>query len=307
MKSIRKSEQQNNEFKDLELKSISQILNIINKQDQTIADIVKKSIKEIEILSKIGIETINNKGRIIYIGSGASGDIASSDAQEMQGTYGVTFDTFRCIHLQLGPNLDWQNLENFKFSKRNISEDSDFQAIKDLKSINFTKNDLVIGISASGTTAAIIKALKWAKDEGAITACVVMNKDSLMAKEVDYEVVVETGSEVIAGSTRMKCATATKMVLNMFSTTVMTKCHNVYKGLMVGLIIPKEGNKKIENRAINMIMKIANIDKQKAIDLFKTSEQNVKLTLIRAFKKISLVKAKEILKKHKNNLRKILG
>ena len=307
MNKLRESEKQNKDFENIEVLPMVDILSLINNQDQTIANIVKESIPAIESLALKGLETLNKKGRIIYLGSGASADIASSDAQEMNGTYGVPFDTFRSIHLQLGPNLNWQKLEGFTFKSRQISEDFHGQMIEDLKSINFTNKDLIIGISASGETAAIIKALEWSKSKGATVACIVMNENSTMEKDVDLKIVVKTGNEVIPGSTRMKCGTATKMVLNMLSTSIMIKGNNVYKGLMVGVLIPPEGNLKLRNRAAGIIAKLADINIEKAHILLKDSEDNVKLSLVRGIKKVTLNEAKELLLKNNNDLRKILG
>lgn len=305
---IRRSEEFNKNTKEIHELSSREIVKLINDEDKKVALAVSEAVDSIAKMADKAAEVINNGGRIIYLGSGASGDLAANDAQEIPGTYGVPFDTFRSIHLQLGPNRDWQKLSEggFTFPKRDGGEDGADQVIIDLKEINFNSKDFVIGISVSGTTAVIVKALEWVKQQGGTTGCVVMNHNSPMGKASDYEVVAVSGAEVISGSTRMKGGTTTKMILNTLSTTTMVKLGNVYKGLMVGVTIPPEGNSKIEERAIRIVAELTGLEFDAAKELFQKHDTNIKCAVVAHNKGLSKEEAYALLEKEKGMLQNIL-
>lgn len=168
---------------------------------------------------------------------------------------------------------------------------------------NLTENDFVIGIAASGRTPYAIGAIEYAKEIGAKTGSIACNKDAKISSYVDFPIEIETGAEVLSGSTRMKAGTATKLVLNMITTTAMIKIGKVYDNLMVDV---KPTNEKLVDRATKIISEISGCDYEKSNELLKDANNNVKLAIIMATKDVDYEKASKILEKNKGFIREDL-
>lgn len=288
------TEDRNPNSYDLDLKSTREILDIINGEDQKIAIKVNEAMDQIEVLVDEVIKTFNNAGRLFYLGAGTSGRLGVLDASETVPTFSV--DPKMVTGLIAGGDNALRNpIEN--------AEDSKDAAKIDLQKENLTENDFVIGIAASGRTPYAIGAIEYAKEIGAKTGSIACNKDAKISSYVDFPIEIETGAEVLSGSTRMKAGTATKLVLNMITTTAMIKIGKVYDNLMVDV---KPTNEKLVDRATKIISEISGCDYEKSNELLKDANNNVKLAIIMATKDVDYEKASKILEKNKGFIREDL-
>lgn len=288
------TEDRNPRSHDLDLKSSREILEIINEEDENIAKKVYESIDQIEALTNELIKTFNNGGRLFYLGAGTSGRLGVLDASETVPTFSV--DPKMVTGLIAGGDDALRHpIEN--------AEDSKDAAKIDLQKENLTSNDFVIGIAASGRTPYSIGAVEYAKELGAKTGSIACNKKAIISKHVDFPIEIETGAEVLTGSTRMKAGTATKMVLNMITTTSMIKIGKVYDNLMVDV---KPTNEKLVDRASKIISQVSGCDYEKSTKLLNEADNNVKLAIIMATKDVDSKKAREILDRNKGFIREDL-
>jgi N-acetylmuramic acid 6-phosphate etherase len=249
--------EQDSEYNDLEQKSVTEILENINKEDQSVPKSVEKVIHKIETLVNTIVAKMATGGRLFYIGAGTSGRLGVVDASECPPTFGVPFDLV--VGIIAGGDGAIRKAVEF-------AEDDDQQAWKDLQPYNLTPNDVLIGIAASGRTPYVIGGLKKANELGMITGCVVCNADSEIAKHSSFPVEVIVGPEYVTGSTRMKAGTAQKLVLNMISTSVMIKLGKVKGNKMVDMQLT---NHKLVNRGIHMIMEETGLKEEKAEKLLQ--------------------------------------
>jgi len=228
-------------YQDLEQMTTAQLIANINKEDQKVAECIEKVLPRIEkLIDAIAVNMIDG-GRLFYIGAGTSGRLGVVDASECPPTFGVPDDLV--IGLIAGGDGAIRKAVEF-------AEDDEMQGWKDILQYRPTKNDAVIGIAASGRTPYVISAVKEAKANGLLTACITNNLNSKLSEAVDYPVEVPVGPEFLTGSTRMKAGTAQKLVLNMISTALMIKMGRVEGNKMVDMQL---SNNKLVARAIRMI------------------------------------------------------
>ncbi|WP_381415408.1 N-acetylmuramic acid 6-phosphate etherase [Spiroplasma endosymbiont of Anurida maritima] len=285
------TEQRNSNSNNLDTKNTKEILEVINKEDAKITNAINAAMPKIIEATDTIFESVKNKGRIFYLGAGSSGRIGVLDASEMLPTYGIG-DMFYGI-IAGGDIALRVPVEG--------AEDSKELAIEDLKNVNFTKNDIIFVIGASGRTPYCIGAMEYAKsiEAKSIALCMTSNSEFKQVADICIEVLV--GPEVVTGSTRMKSGTATKMVLNMISTTTMIKLGKVYDNLMVDV---QTTNEKLVSRAINIVKEITKINDEKLIfSKLKDCNMNVKLTIICLLKKVTLDVAQKMLDNSQQVLR----
>lgn len=244
-----------------------EILETINKEDEVITGAVKKTIPEIEKIVDYASKHIPQGGRIIYMGAGTSGRLGVLDASECPPTYGVSFEMVQGIIAGGFPAL---------LKAKEGAEDDAELGCSDLKELNITIHDTVIGIAASGRTPYVIGALQYANEVGAFTGAISCVEDSEISKYAKARIEAITGPEVISGSTRMKAGTAQKLILNMISTSTMIKMGKVYSNYMVDL---NPSNEKLVIRAKNMIKEVVGCDDETCDQLFEESNHNVKLAI----------------------------
>lgn len=264
------TESRNQNTMDIDLLSTIEILRKINDEDKTVAFSVEKAIPQITVVVDKVVEKLELGGRLIYIGAGTSGRLGVLDAAECPPTYGVSPDLV--IGLMAG------GLKATTFAVEGAEDRSDF-AVDDLKKINLTENDVVIGIAASGRTPYVIGGIEYAKSVGAITSCITTSAGSILAKIVDYPIEAITGAEVINGSTRMKSGTAQKLICNMITTSTFIKMGKVYGNLMIDV---QATNEKLVARQLGIISEITGYDKEHASIKLKEF-QTVKKVLINYF------------------------
>lgn len=244
-------------YKNLELQSVREILENINREDQTVPLAVAGALPQIEALAIITAERMKQGGRLFYIGAGTSGRLGVVDASECPPTFGVPFDMV--VGLIAGGDGAIRKAVEF-------AEDNTELAWKNLLEYNITEKDVVVGIAASGTTPYVIGGLKMANSHNVVTGCIVCNSDSPIAAIAKYPVEVVTGPEFLTGSTRMKAGTAQKLVLNMLSTSVMIQLGKVKGNKMVDMQL---SNDKLIDRGTHMVMDETGLAEEEAAALLK--------------------------------------
>jgi len=244
--------EQSSYYDNLDKMSVKELLKNINNEDKKVADSVEKAMDQIEKLVVRIVEKFENGGRLFYIGAGTSGRLGVLDASECPPTFGVPDDWV--IGLISGGDVALRKaVEN--------AEDDKEQAWKDLQKYNIGKEDVLVGIAASGSTPYVIGGIEDANNNGIITGCITCNLNSKLAKVARYPIEVVLGSEFVTGSTRMKAGTAQKLVLNMISTSLMIKLGRVKGNQMVDMQL---SNEKLIRRGTLMIAKALGIDELRA-------------------------------------------
>lgn len=284
------TELRNEESQGIETKSTGEIISIINSEDQKVAYAVRESLKDIEKAVDIIYEKVLNGGRLIYIGAGTSGRLGVLDASECPPTYGVSYDLIQGI-IAGGDRA-------LRFAAEGAEDDE--EAIKDdLKKINFSDKDVLIGIAASGRTPYVVSGLKYANEIGATTVSMSNVKNSLLSQNAQYPIEVIVGPEIVTGSSRMKAGTSQKMVLNMITTTLMIKLGKIYNGYMVDV---RPSNEKLVNRSINIISSTTGISKEDAKKYLEKSGMDVKLAIIMSLGQIEKDVAEKLLQENGGNV-----
>ncbi|MEN8815556.1 MAG: N-acetylmuramic acid 6-phosphate etherase [Nonlabens sp.] len=252
---FKKVTEQDSRYQHLEKMSTKELLQNINKEDQTVAIAVEKELPKIEALVEVIVAKMKHGGRLFYIGAGTSGRLGILDASECPPTFGVAPD--KIIGLIAGGDLAIRNaVEN--------AEDNAEQAIIDLKKYNITNKDVVIGIAASGTTPYVIGGLKACNKLDITTGCITCNAGSPLDEVAVFPIAVVVGPEFVTGSSRMKAGTAQKMILNMISTSVMIQLGHIKGNKMVDMQL---SNDKLVDRGTRMIMEATGINYEMARQL----------------------------------------
>jgi N-acetylmuramic acid 6-phosphate etherase len=262
--------EQPSRHRHLELKSIAELLQLINEEDQSVPLAVQKVIPQIEKLTEAAADKMLMGGRLFYIGAGTSGRLGIVDASECPPTYGVPYGLV--IGIIAGGTTAITNAVEF-------AEDDREQGWKDLQAYEITDKDVVIGIAASGTTPYVIGALERCRQEGIVTGSISCNPGAPVSAAADFPVEVVVGPEFVTGSTRMKSGTAQKLVLNMISTSVMIQLGRVEDNKMVNMQLT---NEKLVDRGTHMLMErsgITNYEEAKELLLQKGSVKKALVSL----------------------------
>jgi N-acetylmuramic acid 6-phosphate etherase len=244
-------------YNDLDKMTVSELLININKEDSTVPAAIAAEIPKIEALVHAVVAKMESGGRLFYIGAGTSGRLGVVDASEIPPTYGMPHG--RVVGIIAGGDTAIRKAVEF-------AEDDEHQAWKDLLKYEINKNDVLIGIAASGRTPYVIGGLKEARNNGIVTGCIVCNKGSAVAQYADHPVEVVVGPEFVTGSTRMKSGTAQKLVLNMVSTAAMIRLGRVKGNKMVDMQLT---NNKLVDRGTRMVMDELNVSEAEAEKLLK--------------------------------------
>lgn len=289
------TEKQNPHSMDIDTLSTLEILELINKEDSLIPSAVQKAISEIEKVVEFAVTALKNGNRIIYIGAGTSGRLGILDASEIPPTFSAPHEWFTGV-IAGGTEAVFKSIEG--------AEDIWQNAERDLNAIGMKKGDVLIGIASSSTTPYVIAGLKYGKQIGCRTAFLICNPIPVKSESFDAIISVDLGPEIITGSTRMKAGTATKLILNMISTTAMVKMGKVYGNLMVDLRVV---NEKLRDRGTRIIGKLTDLNYQEAGKVLQESGGSVKTALIMVNKSCSKREAKELIEQYDGNLRQIIG
>ena len=236
------TEQPNPRSENLDRLSTKQLLLVINREDAQVPKAVTRAIPKIKIVVDAIVDRLSLGGRLFYIGAGTSGRLGCTDASEMPPTYGVPPNLVQGI-IAGGYDALVRSIEG--------AEDSGDAGVADIRKRKISKGDVVVGLSASGRARYVREALLEARRLDAFTACITCNRNSALIPCCHVAIVVETGPEVVTGSTRMKAGTAQKLILNMLSTATMVRLGRVKGNRMVDLQIKCE---KLRERALNLVM-----------------------------------------------------
>ncbi|MFU1770157.1 N-acetylmuramic acid 6-phosphate etherase [Mammaliicoccus sciuri] len=285
------TESRNEHSSKLDTLTPEQFVDVMNNEDQKVAQFIKEENHAIAQLITQVIKGLNNGGRLIYMGAGTSGRLGVLDAAECVPTFGVTPDVVVGL-IAGGPSAMTVAVEG--------AEDDESLGEQDLRDLNINEHDTVIGIAASGRTPYVIGGLRYAQSINVPTGCVTCNKASEVGKHADYPVQVDVGPEVLTGSTRLKAGTAQKLILNMISTGAMVGIGKVYENLMIDV---KPTNKKLKQRAVNMIQEVLQTSDEDSEKLFKQSNEQVKVAIVMGMHDISKEEALERLKQAKGFVR----
>jgi len=288
------TESRNPVSEDIDTKSVRDILQIINDQDKTVADAVAKELPYIAKAVELVVEAFKGAGRLFYIGAGTSGRLGVLDAVECPPTFGTDPDMVQCI-IAGGNDAIIQAKEG--------SEDQAGQAAEDLLKHGLTDKDVACGIAASQRTPYVLAAIAKAREIGARTIYLSCNPRTEFDQAVDVAICPVVGPEVVMGSTRMKAGTATKLVLNMISTTAMICLGKVYGNMMVDL---QMNSRKLEERSKKTVMMVTGVDYDTASTYLQQAGGHVKTALVMILAGVSPVEAAQRLETSAGFVRKAI-
>ncbi len=287
------TEQQNLSSKDIDQMSTREVLVTINKEDKTVPYAVEKAIPQIEEFVDAVVASMKKGGRLFYVGAGTSGRLGVLDASEIPPTFSA-------------PNTLVQGIMCGGLSALVTAvegaEDDYAAGYAVVNERGITKNDCLLGITTSGSADYVHAALKRAKEIGATTGLLVCNT---FEKNLHIDVMIQAvvGPEIVTGSTRMKAGTATKLILNMITTTAMIKLNKTYGNLMVDLMTT---NKKLWDRGARIIRHCTGTDYDTSMEILKKSGGSVKTALVVALLGIEPDAARKRLEAHEGALREVL-
>lgn len=289
------TEQRNPRSRGLDLRPTREILRVINAEDRRIAQVVARALPQIARAVEAIAGGIRRGGRLIYVGAGTSGRLAVLDAAECPPTFGVPTRLVQAT-IAGGRRALTHAVEG--------AEDSARDGARDLAGKNIAANDVVVGIAASGTTPYVLGALAYAKRRGATTVGITSNPHSPLARAAHIAISVDTGPEVITGSTRMKAGTAQKLVLNMLSTASMVKLGRVYDNWMIRVALT---NQKLHRRGLRILEQAAGVDVAKAARALRQAKHDLPVALVMLKTGTPASAARSRLRQARGNLRQALG
>lgn len=289
------TETRNTASENLDCMSALEIVTLMNREDAKIAPAVEQQLPQIAKAVDLCVSSLENGGRIVYMGAGTSGRLAAIDAAECPPTFGVSKDTV--IGLIAGGN-------QIEISLVNDKEDSPECGKTDLQGIGLTGKDIVVGIAASGRTPYVIGGMEYAKSLGCNTVSIACNGNSEIGKRATVAIEVIVGSEVLTGSTRLRAGTSQKMILNMISTASMVRFGKVYRNLMVDVA---QTNEKLVARAQGILMEATGITGEEAVSVLEEAGGSVKKAIVMVLASCSAEDAQKRLDKARGHVREALA
>jgi N-acetylmuramic acid 6-phosphate etherase len=263
-----RTEQRNPRSRGLDRKSTLEILRALNREDARVAPAVRRELPKIARAVDAIVKALGSGGRLFYVGAGTSGRLAVLDAAECPPTFGTS------------PKMVQAIIAGGAGALRNASEgaeDSAANGARDLRRAGLTHMDVVVGLSASGTTPYVLGALAFAKRRGAVTVGVTANPRSPVARQARIGIAPDTGPEAISGSTRLKAGTAQKLVLNLLSTTAMVRLGRVYENWMVHVALT---NQKLRRRGARILEEAARVSASAAEHAVRQAGNDLAAALI---------------------------
>ena len=288
------TEQVNDRSKDIETQSISEILRYMNDENRKITDAIEQCIPEIEKVTAGVVQAFEKGGRLIYLGAGTSGRLGVLDASECPPTFGVS------------PEMVVGIIAGGDYALRNAiegAEDDETLAEKQLRDLDLVKEDVVIGISASGRTPYVAAGLVYANEVGCFTGAISNSPNALISNIASVGIEAITGPEVVTGSTRMKAGTAQKIILNMITTTAMIQVGKIFKGYMVDV---QPTNLKLKQRATNILANITHLSQEDARRVLEENDFDLKVAIISQIHHISAKEAEQLLQANQMNIVKAM-
>jgi N-acetylmuramic acid 6-phosphate etherase len=263
-----RTEQVDSKYRELDVMSVSELLHAMNEGDLEVPRAISLVLPEIESAINAIVDRMLVGGRLIYIGAGTSGRLGVLDAAECGPTFSVSNEQVVAF-IAGGESALTHAVEG--------AEDDRAAGAEDLKSIHLTSTDVVVGIAASGRTPYVLGGLAYAESVGALKVGLTGNPNSEISKLVDHPIEIDSGPEMLAGSTRLKSGTAQKLVLNMISTITMVRLGKTFGNLMVDLQIT---NEKLRDRAMRIISQAAGVSRSEAARALADSGDEVKVAIV---------------------------
>ncbi|PBI95302.1 N-acetylmuramic acid 6-phosphate etherase [Rhodococcus erythropolis] len=280
--------------RDLDVMSVSDLLTVMNQQDAIVADAVAAVLPAIEAAVDLIVAARARGGRLIYLGAGTSGRLGVLDAVECPPTFGT--DPGEVIGIIAGgPGAFLNAVEG--------AEDDPRAAGVDLDAISLNATDVVVGLAASGRTPYVIGGLDHARELGAATVAVSCNRNAAMSSHAGVAIEVETGPEILTGSTRLKAGTAQKMVCNMLSTASMVRSGKAFHNLMVDL---RPTNAKLVDRANRIVAAATGVDTEIAAETIENADGQVKAAVVMLLAECDFAEAAELLDRASGSVREAI-
>ena len=290
-----KTEQLNQASAALDTLSAVEIARVINREDKKVARAVERALPQIARAIDAIADAIRSGGRLIYTGAGTSGRLAALDAAECPPTFNTDPETVQ--YVIAGGNKALGRAAEY-------SEDSRTSGRRDMAKRKPGKQDVVVGVAASGRTPYTIGALEHAGKKGAKTVAVVCNRGSELGRVAEIEIVLEVGPEALSGSTRMKAGSAQKMALNMLTTGAMARLGYIYSNLMVNV---NAANEKLMERGLSVLERAAGVDRATAQKTLRAADNQVAIALIMLKTSLGRSQASIRLKSVKGNVRQAIA
>lgn len=277
------TEQPNPASEAIDTLPTAEVLRIMNDEDRKVADAVAREIPGIARAVEAIVEAFRNGGRLFYIGAGTSGRLGVLDASECPPTFSVPPEMV--VGIMAGGDLA------LRASSEAVEDDPEAGA-RDLAAHQFCSRDVLVGIAASGRTPYVLGAVQYARKVGGVTACICCSPDSELSRAVAIPIAPLPGPEIVAGSTRLKAGTATKLVLNMLTTAAFIRSGYVYGNLMVNV---QPGNAKLVDRARRIISRAAGVSYESAGKLLTDSGMDVRTAIVMGKAGVSPERARQLL------------
>jgi N-acetylmuramic acid 6-phosphate etherase len=291
----RLTEQRNAASKNLDRMTAMEIARLMNREDRKVTLAVGREVPAIARAVDAIVGGIRNGGRLFYVGAGSSGRIGVLDAAECKPTFGVSPKVVQAL-IAGGRRAITGSVEGAEDSVRN--------AERDLRERKLARNDVVVGISASGTTPYVLGAIRFARKRGATTVAITSDQRMPLARLAKIVIAPEVGPEVLTGSTRLKAGTAQKMVLNMLSTAAMVRLGHVYENLMIDL---KLMNEKLLDRGLRILAEASGKNLSAAEHALRAAGHNTRVALVMLKRNVRAREAKRLLARGGGDLRRALG
>jgi N-acetylmuramic acid 6-phosphate etherase len=291
----RRTEHRNAASRGLDRLPTKVILRLMNREDRKVAISVGREIPSIARAVDAIVSGIRKGGRLIYVGAGTSGRLAVLDAAECPPTFGISPNTVQAM-IAGGKRALTSAVEGAEDSARN--------AVRDLRAKKLSRNDVVVGIAASGTTPYVLSALAFARKRGAKTVAITSNRNAAITRDAQIVIAADVGPEIVTGSTRLKAGTSQKLVLNMLSTAAMVRLGHVYDNLMIDVALT---NEKLRQRGLRILAEASGADSSAAKHALRQSEHNLRAALVMLKNGLDAKAARARLSLAKGNLRLALG
>ncbi len=259
---------------------IRELVGVLVEDQALAAKAVAAAADQLALAVAGAVLRLERGGRLIYVGAGTSGRLGLLDSVELNPTFSWPHDRALSL-LAGGPSAIYKAVEG--------AEDNEAQGAADLAELSPRPDDVVILLAASGATPYALGALRAARKAGAFSIGLANNPGAPLAAGADVGIILDTGPEVISGSTRLKAGTAQKIALNTFSSAVMVRLHKVFGNLMVDL---RPTNAKLVRRSIRLIGLAAGVDEEKAREAFEACERQVKPAIVALLKGIDPTEAR---------------
>ena len=285
------TETRNPNSENLDIMSALEIITLMNQEDRNVCLAIEEVLPEIAKLVDTVAAAFEKGGRLIYMGAGTSGRLGVLDASECPPTYGVS------------PEMVVGIMAGGDYALRNDvvgDEDKPELGRQNLLENNLTKDDVVVGIAASGRTPFVIGGLEYAKEIGCTTAAIACNKGSIIGQIADIAIEAQAGPEVLTGSTRLKAGTTQKMILNMITTASMVRCGKAYHNLMVDVV---QSCDKLCVRIENIVMDATGVSREEARANIDEADGSAKLAITKILTGTDMATAKSLLKQAKGHVR----